>query len=103
MFIDSVLDVPFNDITYDEVMQLQSFGVDIDKFLSTVESVRLSYREYLRNMLQLKIDNYKIDADDFLNKKFRTKFKNDYLATNAELQKRLYTENLQLITQLNEF
>ena len=79
LFLESVLDCSLADISQEELFALSSHGIDLDKFFSEDDEVRLAYQAML---LPESTDDFKclaIDADDYINKKSRTKRKNDYL------------------------
>lgn len=103
LYLDSIIDLPLYDAVEDDILLLESYGIDLEKFFSPDDAVRTSYREHLRSLLGDLTKQFKIDADDFLSKKFRTKFKNDYLLTDDSLRQKLYYEDMSLVSQQNLF
>ena len=84
-FLDSVLDVPFYDLSAEEITILQGYGIDVEKFASDDLTVRLPYQELVYPENQRDFLNMIIDNASWNKKKSKTKIKNDYLESHPEL------------------
>ena len=80
-FLETLLDVPLELMSAEEITILQNYGIDIEKFTSSDLSIRMEYQHTLlpentRDYLNIVIDN-----GIWLKQHNKTKFKNDYLAS----------------------
>lgn len=85
LYLESILDVPLEQMSAEEITTLQSYGIDIQKFTSDDLSERLEYQctllpEYTRDYL-----NLVIDTGVWMKKHTKTKVKNDYLSAHPDL------------------
>lgn len=83
-FLNSVLDVPLDLMTASEIMILESFGVDIEKFTSQDLSEKLSYQDLILPQNQLDYIGLLIDGASYMRKHTKSKLKNDYLMSHPE-------------------
>lgn len=87
LFLQSCIDAEPSLLSFEEITQLQSYGVDIEKFTSQDLSVRIPYQEYL--LPKSHRDYYKLvlDSASWLKKATKTKVKNDTLRLRPEFIK----------------
>lgn len=89
-FLNSVLDVPLDLMTAQEIMILESFGVDIEKFTSQDLSEKLSYQDLILPQNQLDYIGLLIDGASYMRKHTKSKLKNDYLMSHPEFNSLLH-------------
>lgn len=89
-FLGSLLDVPLELMSAEEVTILESFGVDLQKFTSDDLSERLSYQSLILPENTRDFENLEIDSAAWMRKHTKTKIKNDYLMAHPELKKLVY-------------
>lgn len=82
-FLKSLFDASFEDLDLTEIEYLRSYGIDLDKFFSDDLSVRYSYQSSLLPENTWDYHVLKVNSDEYINKKSRTKRKNDYLLANG--------------------
>lgn len=92
-FLNSVLDVPKDLLSAEEMIILDSYGIDLDKFCSDDLEVRLSYQSLVLPEYQVDYLHMLIDNVAWQKKKTKTKIKNDYLESHPELS------NFKLLTK----
>lgn len=85
-WLESLLDVELHDMSAEEIITLQSFGIDVEKFTSNDLSIRLPYQEELLPSNQRDYLNVVIDNGIWLKKHTKNKVKNDYLDLHPELK-----------------
>lgn len=86
LWLESLLDVPLCDMSAEEIAQLQSFNIDIEKFTSDDLSVRLPYQDTLLPVNQRDYWNVVVDNDVWLKKHTKSKIKNDYLDSHPQFK-----------------
>lgn len=88
-FFESILDIPLDLLSAEEILTLQGYGIDVKRFTSEDLSERLRYQSELIPENTRDYLNLTIDSASWLKKHQKTKVKNDYLAAHPELQYRL--------------
>lgn len=92
-FVRSITDSELENLSFEELEALKSFGVDIDKFYSSDLVERERYRW---SFLPDTCEEYKaltLDAESWLSKHTKTKRKNDYIEAHPELANVLWSSD----------
>lgn len=66
-------------LDYNELLVLESFGVDLDKFCNSDSEVRIPYQASLFPENTVDFIQYRIDSDIILAKSFKTRKKNEFI------------------------
>lgn len=82
-FLLDVFDKPLDLLSYEEITILRNYNIDFEKFFNVNQEIRNDYFNSLSPFLNFDFLQLCKSADDFINKKSRTKRKNDYLTANG--------------------
>ena len=84
LYLQSMLDLDLGSLTYGEILQLQSFGVDIEKFYSADLTERYLYQCSLLPENTFDFQCFTIDSEFIRSKNVKTKKKNEWLEDEKE-------------------
>lgn len=84
-FVYQIRDYELCDLSYEEILAIQSFGIDIEKFYSMDDSIRNSYRARFLPESCRQYRCLSVDSELWLSKHTKNKKKNDYLMAHPEL------------------
>ena len=86
LFLESVLDVPLELMSAEEITILEGYGIDVEKFTSPDLSVRLSYQSLILPEETRNYRNMVLNNKVWLKKFTKNKVKNDYLEAHPEFK-----------------
>lgn len=90
LYLKSLMDLDVCDVSYEDLCILSSYGVDVEKFFSDDESVRLPYQKTLLPKNTWDFHVFELDSENWLTRSSKTKKKNDYLAEHPEYRNVIY-------------
>lgn len=90
LWLKSLMDCDVVDIAYEDLCLLSSYGVDIDKFFSDDEKVRIAYQKSLLPENTWDFHVFEMDSESWLSRTTKTKVKNDYLEAHPEYKNFIY-------------
>lgn len=79
LFLQSLFDLDVCDVSQEDLYILSSYGVDVEKFFSDDENVRISYQTSLLPENTYDYNVLSIDSENWLSRNSKTKKKNEYL------------------------
>lgn len=79
LWLQSLLDFELFDLTYEEILTLQSYGIDLEKMYSSDLEERFAYQSALLPDNTFDMLAFKIDSEVLLDKNLKKKQKNEYL------------------------
>lgn len=90
LYLQSLLDIDYKSISDKDLIILNSYGVDVNRFFHPDENVRREYQQSLLPDNTFDFECLSLDAESWQRLSMKTKKKNDYLALNPELEKFIY-------------
>lgn len=90
LYLQSLLDVDVQDISNEDLIILSSYGVDVEKFFSDDENIRINYQTSLLPENTYDYNILSIDSEVWLNRNSKTKKKNEYLELHPLYKNILY-------------
>ena len=90
LFLQSILDLDIANVSNEELIILSSYGVDVEKFFSDDETVRVEYQTSLLPDNTYDYQCLSIDSENWLSRNCKTKKKNEYLELHHEYKNFIY-------------
>lgn len=84
LWLKALMDCDIQDVAYEDLCILSSYGVDVEKFFSDDEKVRIAYQQSLLPENTWDFHVFQIDSEHWLSRTTKTKKKNEYLEQHPE-------------------